>query len=207
MAPAGKVKALRCRDSFAGAARQVLGVRLDELEYRYSLISDPAEPQPLHDLRIAAKRLRYSLETFAVAFPGKEAEKFADRIRALQDILGRIHDLDVLEELLIGRIEQMDADGRTRGLEIARNTSDETARQTGLQQLVWGDQRHARIGLYSVIAAKADQRRAQYARFESLWAEWTETALLRSIRTMITGVAPDPEPEESDEDLPIPTTG
>lgn len=206
MAPARKVRPLHCRDSFGEAARQVLNVRLDEVEQRYALITTPEEAQPLHDLRIAAKRLRYSLETFSVAFPDKEAEKFADRIRDLQDILGRIHDLDVLEGLLIGRIELMDSEARMRGLDIARNTRDEAARQNGLQQVVWGDQRHARVGLYSVIASKADQRREQYARFESLWAEWTETGLLRSIREMFTGASEEPEPEESAAEPPVPTT-
>lgn len=204
MAPARKISALRCRDSFSEAACAVLSVRLDEVEQRHAMITGPEDPQPLHDLRIAAKRLRYSLETFAIAFPEEEAEGYADRIRVLQDVLGRIHDLDVLEELLIGRLAAMDTDARSRGLAIARDTTDAAARTKGLQQLVWGDQRHARFGLYNVIAAKADERREQYAQFVVLWTEWAQTGLLQSIRDMINGTPEQPDDEPTAGEAAVP---
>jgi hypothetical protein len=198
MAPARKIRHLRCSDRFADAARAVLAARIEEVEDRRALIAGPDDPQPLHDLRIAAKRLRYSLETFAVAFPPGEAEAHADRIRDLQDILGRIHDLDVLEDLLLGQIEQMDREARAGGVQIARGEMEDGERRRRLEALVWGDQRHARLGVYSTIAVKADERRRQYARFEALWSQWQENGVLQSIRAMIGLPAGDEKRPEGD---------
>ena len=82
------------------AARMVL-VRLDELR---SLAPDALEPDASgeqHDLRIAAKRLRYVLETTGFCFgaPAREARK---RARDLQSLLGELHDSD----LMLPRIER-----------------------------------------------------------------------------------------------------
>jgi hypothetical protein len=200
MAPARKVRDLHCRDTFGESARAVLLVRLAEVEDRRRDVLEPDDPQALHDLRIAAKRLRYSLETFSVCLPDGMATDQADRVRDLQDVLGRIHDLDALRGLLTGRIEQMDAEARRRGVEIATGDEDDSVRQHELQELVWSDERHSRLGLYSVIAAKADERREAYQRFVSLWGEWQESGLLESIRAMITGA---PAPATHDE-APIP---
>ncbi len=48
----------------------------------------------LHDLRIAAKRLRYLLELFGGLF-GPYAGTAAKRMKELQDVLGELHDCDV----------------------------------------------------------------------------------------------------------------
>ena len=48
-----------------------------------------------HDMRIAAKRLRYVLEVTGFVF-GKPADTARRRARDLQDILGEIHDCDVM---------------------------------------------------------------------------------------------------------------
>jgi hypothetical protein len=185
MAPARKIAALRCSDSFDTAARQILAVRLDELADLRVAITGPEDSGQLHDLRIAAKRLRYSLETFAVCFPDKEAQSYADRVRDMQDILGRIHDLDVLQGLLLDRIATMDREGRKRGLEIATCADHQSHRLEELRNLVGEGDRGARLGLYQVIASKADERRTQYARFESLWTEWEESGVLNGISAML----------------------
>lgn len=193
MAPPRKLPDLRCKGSFAEGARSVLTAQLAELEERRERISGPDDSRALHDLRIAAKRLRYSLETFAIIFPPDIAGTYADHMRDLQDILGRIHDLDVLEGLVAGRISAMDAEARAHGLDIARETADESVRRHELQQLVWGDERHARLGLYGLIGSMADERREQYERFLALWSAWEESGVLRSLRAMITstGLSPD----------------
>jgi CHAD domain-containing protein/CYTH domain-containing protein len=73
------------------AASRRLRSRLLEI-YGYS--SGPA----IHRARIAAKHLRYLLEPFAAAVP--EGEAVIDRLKALQDALGDVHDAHVfLDEL------------------------------------------------------------------------------------------------------------
>ncbi|MDD3089814.1 MAG: CHAD domain-containing protein [Candidatus Omnitrophica bacterium] len=50
--------------------------------------------EELHKMRIAAKKLRYTLENFAPLY-GKRTERYISSAHALQDILGELHDLDV----------------------------------------------------------------------------------------------------------------
>ena len=108
--------------------RAILAVRLDEL---YSF--DPDEPAERHDLRIAAKRVRYILEAAEPVF-GESATRGLKTMKQLQDLLGDIHDCDELLPLLdehVGKLRSEDAaaaaDGRPlpnrrkyRGLEALR---------------------------------------------------------------------------------------
>ena len=69
--------------------------------------ADPKEVVALHDMRIAAKRLRYVLEVTGSCF-GPYASGAVKMVKELQDLLGEIHDCDVqlpevaafLEELI-----------------------------------------------------------------------------------------------------------
>jgi CHAD domain-containing protein len=51
--------------------------------------------EPLHDVRIAAKRLRYALELAGDCRLAPVARPLA-QLKRMQDVLGRLHDLDVL---------------------------------------------------------------------------------------------------------------
>ncbi|MFL5843677.1 MAG: CHAD domain-containing protein [Solirubrobacteraceae bacterium] len=79
------VQALR-----ASAARRMTAVTggLDALE-------DPRDVEALHDLRLAAKRLRYVLQAAAPAL-GPAARAGAKAAKELQTLLGDLHDCDVL---------------------------------------------------------------------------------------------------------------
>lgn len=75
-------------------ARVVL-VRLDELRgfVDKALAHDASKAQ--HDMRIAAKRLRYVLEIFAPCL-GDEAEVARRAAKQLQAVLGDLHDCDLM---------------------------------------------------------------------------------------------------------------
>jgi CHAD domain-containing protein len=117
--------------------RTILAVRLDELHS-----FDPTNSEELHDLRIAAKRVRYILEAAEPVF-GEGAARGVRAMKQLQDHLGEIHDCDELLPLLddhVLRLRSEDAaaaaDGRAlpnrrkyRGLEALRaHTVAERAR-------------------------------------------------------------------------------
>lgn len=68
--------------------------RLDELLFFEVFIFDPARIEELHQMRIAAKRLRYSLEIFSGLYEGK-IDFTLDVARKTQEYLGQIHDADV----------------------------------------------------------------------------------------------------------------
>ena len=56
------------------------------------------EPLPLHDFRIACKRLRYAMERFCKRVP--EFKDPSERLAEIQDALGEAHDRDVLLAIL-----------------------------------------------------------------------------------------------------------
>jgi len=58
--------------------------------------------EPLHDMRVATRRLRAALEVFEPCFPTKRHRKALKRVKALADALGERRDRDVAIEFLGG---------------------------------------------------------------------------------------------------------
>jgi CHAD domain len=80
-------------------ARIIAKVRLEELYSWESYVDNPYHIQELHNLRIAAKRLRYTFEVFEDVLP--EASKdIVKELVQIQDELGAFHDTDVMIALL-----------------------------------------------------------------------------------------------------------
>jgi CHAD domain-containing protein len=68
-------------------------------------VSDPDAVTRHHEMRIAAKRLRYTLEAFNRLYSGTLKSSHR-KVRALQDILGMLHDCDVWIGYLTGFLEE-----------------------------------------------------------------------------------------------------
>ncbi len=60
---------------------------------------DPENVEELHNMRIAAKRLRYTMELFTPCF-GDDFQRSLKTVEAIQERIGAIHDCDVLLPLL-----------------------------------------------------------------------------------------------------------
>jgi hypothetical protein len=84
-------------------------VRLDELRSFADAARDPAAVKSLHDMRIAAKRLRYVLEATVPAL-GPAAADGAKHAKKLQDVLGEIHDCDEFAPRVRDHIEKLRAE-------------------------------------------------------------------------------------------------
>ena len=85
--------------------------RVERAARRADKATDPAQRDlALHDLRKAAKRLRYAAES-AVPALGKPMKKLARRAKALQDVLGEHQDGVVARQLLLDLSEQACARG------------------------------------------------------------------------------------------------
>jgi CHAD domain-containing protein len=114
---ARKVKGLKADMRLDDAAQRIVAVRLDELCGFMPAAADPDEVQTLHDMRIAAKRLRYVLELTDFCF-GPYAAKAAKRARQLQDLIGEIHDCDVTLPRVQALLDEVGPDDpATPGLE------------------------------------------------------------------------------------------
>ena len=95
MAKALPVYAVNPQGALVENAPLILHTRLEEM-YRFApYIADPTRIDELHNMRIAAKRLRYTLEIFAPCFSGKDFSKIADQVKSIQEQIGDIHDADV----------------------------------------------------------------------------------------------------------------
>ena len=75
-------------------ARAALLRRLKELERLSTSLYEPHEVKPLHEMRMAAKRLRYALDLFGHCW-GESLEVFSRQVAKLQTSLGELHDCDV----------------------------------------------------------------------------------------------------------------
>jgi CHAD domain-containing protein len=76
-------------------AVRIVGVRLGEMRALAGPALAPAAAGAQHDLRIAAKRLRYVLELTEGCF-GPEAVAARRLAKRLQGVLGELHDCDVM---------------------------------------------------------------------------------------------------------------
>jgi hypothetical protein len=74
-------------------------IRLEEM-YSWAKYADhPYDVSGLHNLRIAAKRMRYTLEVFEDSLP-EACKSIVNELSQLQDELGVVHDSDVMISLL-----------------------------------------------------------------------------------------------------------
>ena len=80
-------------------ARCIARTRLEEMYSWAADVDAPYEVRGLHNLRIAAKRLRYTLEIFEDVLP-PACQSIADELSELQDELGALHDGDIMIALL-----------------------------------------------------------------------------------------------------------
>ncbi len=80
-------------------ARQIAYIRLDEMYDLTAAIDNPYEVRGLHNLRIAAKRLRYTFEIFEDVLPSA-CQAISKELVQIQDELGALHDCDVMIALL-----------------------------------------------------------------------------------------------------------
>jgi len=69
---------------------------LDQLQRNYAGASTSDDPEYIHQMRVATRRLRAALRLFAPLLPAGYPEPIVIRLRDLMGILGQARDLDVL---------------------------------------------------------------------------------------------------------------
>jgi hypothetical protein len=163
---ARKVKGLDPDGALRDNVRRIVEVRARELRSFSPAVLDPDNVDALHDMRIAAKRLRYVLELTAPVF-GEGAEKGAKQAKKLQDLLGEIHDCDVSVPRIERHIDWLRLeDAATLRDAAGAHASDldpEAARET--------PHRLRYRGLEALVAYLRARREVLYSRFIREWEE------------------------------------
>ncbi len=136
---AGRVKGLEPEGPLRPNAARIVQTRLDELRALVEPALDPGAASAQHDLRIAAKRLRYVLEITERCF-GEEAVTARHAARELQGVLGEVHDCDVLLPRAAG-IESLEALLRTRRALLFRRFHDLV--QSQASEGIWAGLEHS----------------------------------------------------------------
>jgi CHAD domain len=162
---ARKVKKLDAATSLAENAARIVLVRLDELRSFAPAALEPDRAREQHDMRIAAKRLRYILETTEFCF-GRPAAEARRRARDVQDVLGDLHDCEVM----LPRVDEHVA-GLRRGDARAVQVRAREAADLDPELAARAPSRTAYRGL-EVLAVYLEARRAVlHDRFRALWTE------------------------------------
>ncbi|MDE0010697.1 MAG: CHAD domain-containing protein [Candidatus Poribacteria bacterium] len=157
MAKAHKVTGVKPLRSYRENARIILPQKVEEVYAWESFILDETRREELHNMRIAIKRLRYTMEFFRVAYqlPKKRSNQtsvtcnkrfveFLEVVIDLQEILGDIHDGDVVLGVLADYASQSEGQG------------EQIAMPRGVAKL---------------MAQSKEARKADYATFLKKWKQ------------------------------------
>jgi CHAD domain-containing protein len=186
---ARRVKGLDPDMALADAAERIVRLRLAELYTFAPRALDPRNPDDLHDLRIAAKRLRYILEVTG-PFLGEYAPTAAKRARDIQDLVGEIHDCDVQRPQVLALLDEVRA---RDAAELRRAAGDADDLDPALAART--PHRAAYRGL-EVLAAHLEARRALlFEHFLALWEKLERQGFRRKLEQAIAQrSSPEPVP-------------
>lgn len=151
------------RPTLAEATVRILHGQVAELEQHLARIGDADDEKEAHQARISAKRVRYLLEPLVEEIPG--AGPLVKRFKALQDLLGELHDAHVLEAELAEAVETAAAERSRKILALSLAAAPD-------DKLLRAERRRAHE---SGVIALARLNRARRDRlFEALDDEWLD---------------------------------
>lgn len=148
--------------SFNEAGRDAVFAGLRELLDLGASVYEPFNIEELHEMRIAAKRLRYAVELFSACW-GEKISHFAARIAEMQSLLGEVHDCDVWLENLGERLRD---NSRQNGAATAANTGEHKA-------AVW------------LMSEFIKNRTKNYRAALKLWSDWEADDFAERMRAVI----------------------
>lgn len=137
MAGAREVRGLDCDEALRTAAGKILWTRFEEMLSFTDVALAGDDIEGVHDMRVASRRLRASLELFRGIFPRRQYRQMRGDIKALAQALGKVRDLDVMLERL-----ERDRQGRPKSQQlvlremIAELQQDRVVARTELAQSI-----------------------------------------------------------------------
>ncbi len=174
MAKARAISGLAAHALTSTNARIIAHTRLEEMEVWGRYAHDPQRSDELHDLRIAAKRLRYTLEIFADVLP-EESASVIEEVTQIQEELGALHDSDVMVALLSLCLEQQPhvAGKHAQAVEVQQKAGKHLITNLDLVTHLLNARtvptQEQRDGLERLLRDTQGQRKEQYTVFREHW--------------------------------------
>ncbi len=157
-------------------AAQGIYAKLQEFLAYEPFVDKPEVTTELHAMRIAAKRLRYTIEIFAPLFPDTQ-KNWLKVLKDIQDALGYMHDCDVWEVFLPEFVN-----------EEKQLTLDYFGNLRGFKGLLPGIEvfRHNRVS----------ERQRRYSEFFGLWQQSVRKQIWKKLDSRMQKILALPEPSE-----------
>jgi len=95
MAKAKRIRGMKCQGPASEGIKQVLVTRFAELESWRDAALDWNDPEGVHSMRVASRRLRSALRDFLPYVRKRDLTPAAKGLKGVADALGRVRDLDV----------------------------------------------------------------------------------------------------------------
>lgn len=176
MAKAHKIIGVKPLRSYRENARIILRQKVEEVYTWEPFIRDAARREELHNMRISIKRLRYTMELFRVVYEFPEEcskdgmmagdKRFAEFLAViidLQEILGDIHDGDVILQVLTDYAHQSASDA------VASRSLPATGK---------GD-------IAKLIDQTRETRKADYEKFLQKWEQLSKADFKRKLLSFL----------------------
>lgn len=174
MAKARPLSGLDPQAPTAHNARIIVHARLEEMYAYAPYVENPEHCQELHDLRIAAKRVRYTLEIFAEFLPAS-SQDFAEELAALQGELGELHDSEVMLALLRSLLPDGQSTAASSTEQEERAQKQKALLSPGLLHTLLNVERTDALtdrehhGLANFLRRQEQRRSQAYAAFRQHW--------------------------------------
>lgn len=158
------------------AAAGILHGQAAELEANLAKVGHADDVDEAHRARISAKRLRYLLEPFEEELP--EGKPVIKRFKALQDLLGDLHDSHVMEKELAEAVEEAAAERARRLLELTLAGSPDSTRLRAERR------RSRETGLIALARQNRDRRDRLFATVEAEWLNGRAGEFLKEVAAL-----------------------
>lgn len=100
MANPNRIKHLRGSLRWPTAAEKILTSRVLDVFSREAGVREGSDPEAVHDIRVALRRLQAALRMFGACYPPKKLRRYRLRLRRLLRALGAVRDQDILIDSL-----------------------------------------------------------------------------------------------------------
>jgi CHAD domain-containing protein len=132
-----KSPGIKADDSLGTAGRKVLRMHLARMLHFEAGTRSGEDPEDLHKMRVATRRMRAAWRVFDGAYRPKVQRRYVKELRAIARVLGDVRDIDVLLEDLESYISELPAPGReaVEPLRAAWRRQREVARKRMLAKL------------------------------------------------------------------------